>query len=105
MEGEIHVQLPGSNKTYQATKAVVSWETPMEVEMNSMGEKEITGKLVFKGYKERIALPDPRIPSLTPMLDPDIELHTTEGIVRIHQAHGIPVVYILNGKVTYDRKG
>lgn len=103
-DGQIYALVPGYEKPYLAHRAIVSWETPMDITMLAIEGANVgkarqldLGRLEFEGSRERVT----RHVAAAMTLDPNLELHTAQGIVQINQAHGIPTLYVKDCKIEY----
>ena len=118
--GEIYVVVQGRKEPYIASRAVVSWEKPMNVGMlvidqpldpNEVVEEDERyfeiGRFIFEGERENVSSYAEEQEQLQKeqmsrvMLDPDIVLQTNQGEIKINQASGRPTFYVKDCKVKY----
>lgn len=96
IEGDyICAVVPGMKENYYATKAVISWDTPMDISGLMLQDNVGLERRVELG---RLEFHASRAPQL---VDPDIELYTENGVIEIHQAFGVPTLYMRNCRMVY----
>ena len=102
--GNIYVVVPGAEKGYISDKAIISWNSLMNINMlliernSSKGYKEVDlGRLEFIGLRERVSKFVRVLSS-----DPNLILYSGGELIEINQVQGVPRLYVEKCKIEYE---